>query len=137
MADLEPVIIRVLDFVEDPRDDAAFAITFEVVGPGKLQETLRVSFTDEFIKTYFNIPWFKDLPQEEKKLIHERQSLFVQWALVRIEAWLDSGAKEENKLMVLTPDKDITWTKKIGAGTHRPASEPRGEREFVYFMEAK
>jgi hypothetical protein len=125
-------LIRVVDFREDPVDDSAFGITFEILGPGNFVETVRVSFEDDFLKRYFKIPWYSDFACAEHGIIKKHKNLFIRWALVRIEMWLTRGAKEEERKMVLAGDRDLEWAKRVGEGTYKPASQPRGENEFVF-----
>jgi hypothetical protein len=125
-------IIRIIDFMEDPCDDSAFAISFEVLGPGNLSENIRVSFEDNFLKEYFKIPWFKDFVAEEKAILKKNRPLFIQWALVRIETWIMRGAKEEERKMILTGEKDLDWARRVGEGVYKPQSELRGEQEYIF-----
>ncbi|OGW79904.1 MAG: hypothetical protein A2Z83_09725 [Omnitrophica bacterium GWA2_52_8] len=126
------VEIEIQDVREDPNDDSAYGITCEVMSSDGLVETVRVSFGEDFIKAYFRIAWHKDIAAEEHQLIGKNRDLFILWALVKLESWIDRGAKEEDKRMILTADRDLQWAQKIGSGKFRPASEPAGPNRYVY-----
>jgi hypothetical protein len=127
--------IGITDFVEDPPDDTAFGINFQINGPGTKVEYPRVSFTDQFIEDYFKVRWPKDLAQETRKLHHMRRSLFIKWAVFRIELWLQGGRPEQN--IVIDTGDAIKWAKRIGAGTLAPASEMKEKRLYHYKAEIK
>ncbi len=124
-------VIRVLDVKEDPVDDSAYGVTCDVLGPGDFMETVRVSFTDNFIKRYYKVPWFKELASEEHKFIKKDRELFLKWALIKIEHWIRGGEKEEAKKMVVSEEKDLEWTRMVAEGKAHPSSKLRAENEYV------
>ncbi len=120
----------ITDFVEDAVDDSAFAINFQINGPGTQVQYLRVSFTDAFIEDYFKISRRKDLAREEKKLETTQRDLFIRWAIYRLERWLDGGRQEQN--LMIDNTADMIWTQKLQKGILQLASKPAGEHTFLY-----
>ncbi|MFZ5802419.1 MAG: hypothetical protein ACOY3K_04830 [Candidatus Omnitrophota bacterium] len=127
--------IEITDFVEDSVDDAAFAINFQINGPGDLVEYLRVSFADEFVEEYFHVRWSQDLAAAEKKILREHHPLFIRWGVFIVEKWLDGGRVEKNIRIEGGPAS--IWTHKVAQGLLKPKSEAKGDRLFVYTMERK
>ena len=132
MAEEQIYDLIITDFREDPGDDTAFGVIFDVHGPGNFVETVRVSFSEEFVRKYFKIHWHEDFAKIEHDLVKKHRGLFIQWALIKVEWWIDHGTREEEKKMVLEPDADMHWAKKIGSGEYGYASEPKPGEEGVY-----
>lgn len=122
----------ITDFVEDAVDDSAFAISFQINGPGTQVQYLRVAFTDAFIEDYFKVSHRKDLAREEKRLETTKRELFIRWAIYRLERWLESGRQEQN--LMIDNAADMIWTQKLQKGILQLASQPAGERTFLYGM---
>lgn len=105
------VKISMIEFIEDPHDDCAFAIRFEAAGPGKRFLAVRVSFSELFMKDYFKIPWNKDIVVEEHKIVKARRNDFLIWALVKMENMLEKGP-EKTTIEIDSPD-DLIWAQKV------------------------
>lgn len=130
-------VIRVTEIKEDPSDDSAYGITCDVLGPGDFVDTVRVSFTDNFIRRYYKIPWFKELAAEEHRFIKKDRDLFLKWALIKIEQWIRNGEKEESKKMIITEEKDLEWTRMVAEGKGQPSSKSRGDQEYVLTLNGR
>jgi len=133
--EMDVIEIVIADFVEDPVDDSAFGVNFQINGPGTKVEYLRVSFSDQFMEEYFQITWRQDLAKEEKKIQNKKRDLLIKWAVYRIEKWLEDGRKEQN--IIIENDMDLIWTKKIDKGILVLKSKQKGERMFFYEMKRK
>ncbi|MDP3920651.1 MAG: hypothetical protein Q8R76_07590 [Candidatus Omnitrophota bacterium] len=124
--------ITITDFRDSIRDDVAYTICFDVRGPGRRLEALRVSFSEEFMEQYFRVPWNKDLAAEEMRLEKERRNLFVAWGLLKVEEMIKNGF--ELKEVVLSGESDLKWARKVEAAKLRYASEPQGNDVFIYHL---
>lgn len=122
--------ICITDFVKDAVDDSAFAINFQVNGPGSKTDYLRVSFSELFLEEYFQIKFPQDLAEEENKIIETKRNLFVKWGICKIEQWINRGRKEDN--LLLSGTEDQIWAKKVESGAIQPKSEARNERTYLY-----
>ncbi len=122
--------IVITDFVDDPVDDSAFGINFQINGPETRVDYLRVSFTDAFIEEYFDITWPQDLAKKEEQLIHKKRALFILWAVFRVEMWIEEGRPDGN-LMIDAGDA-VKWARKVEAGQFGPASARQDTHTFLY-----
>ena len=131
----EQVEIVLTDCIEDPSDDAAFAVRFEVKGPGNRFDIVRISFSEDFVEHFFKIRWNKNLSKEEHRIVKEKRELFVHWALVKVQQYLDFSMKESK--FMLTYEKDAAWAEKIQKGLI-PLRLTRKEKDSpVYFYTPK
>lgn len=121
--------IEVTDFKEDPSVGAAFEIMFDVRGPGNFYELVFVLFEEDFMINYFKIPWHKDLPKEEKKLVHEKRDLFIKWAVMKVEEKIKKKLPEEK--LFISYEKDSIWAEKVEKDILKQASEKSGEHLFI------
>lgn len=126
----EKIEIVISDFIEDPVDDAAFAVAFQINGPGDRAEFLRVSFRDEFVERFFKVSWRQDLAKEEKRLFHEKRDLFILWALLKAESWLKTGRSQQN--ILIDADKDFRWAKQVQDGMIQPQSKRLSDHAFRF-----
>ena len=122
--------IKIIDFKPDSEDGAGYAIVADIAGPRNFTETIRVSFRDDFIETYFKVHWYQSLAEEEDKLEKAKRDLFIRWTLVRIERWIKEG--QPGNALLITAEKDMAWAHDIEKGILRPASKPVGEYSFRY-----
>jgi len=122
--------IIITDFVDDPIDEGAFAVNFQINGPGDNVEYLRVSFSDDFFERYFHVAWQQDLAKEERKVIREQRSLLVKWAVCRIEKWLLEKRPPGN--IMIQPGKDIEWAKGVAFGKIPQISQPQEPNKYIF-----
>ena len=122
--------LEITEFKEDPSNDAAFGIFVDVKGSGSRCETVRVYFNEDFFPRYFKIRWEKKLPQEEKRILHDKRDLFVRWALLKIEDYLKGRIQGET--IWVDYEHDAAWAEKVDKGLIRPQSTPAGEHVFIY-----
>ncbi len=124
-------VIRIADYARDPVDDAAYGIIFDVTGPNNFVEMIRVSFSENFIKIYFKVPWFKDLAEEDERILKKCRDLFVRWALVKLETWLLAGANDaERHLLVTDEPKVLEWAAAIEEGKIKPKSVRQSGQDY-------
>ncbi len=121
--------LEITDFREDPPNDSAFEIIFDVRGPLNRCEMRLVYFTEEFLVRYFRVRWFKKLPQEEKKILHAKRALFVRWAVLKLEEAIKKDLKEEK--IGVDYESDAAWAEKVEKGILKPASEAKSETLFI------
>jgi hypothetical protein len=124
--ELNEWVIRIADYTRDPVDDSAYGVVFDIIGPGNFSEMVRASFAENFIKSYFRVPWFKDLAEEEPRIFKKYHDFFVRLALVRVEEWLLRGAAQEDRRMMVDDDgKSLDWARAIEEGRIKPKSTVR------------
>lgn len=121
--------IEITDHKNDPANDAAYEIFFDVRGPLDFYEMAVVLFEEDFMVQYFKIPWHKNLPKEEKRLIEEKRPLFERWALMKVEEKIKKQIKDVK--LNISYDKDAAWAEKVEKEILKPSSEPRGRHLFV------
>lgn len=126
----ETIKISVIEFIEDPHDDCAYAIRFEASGPGKRFLAVRVSFSELFMKDYFKIPWNKDIVSEERRITKARRNDFLTWALVKVEMMVEKGS-EKTILEIDSPD-DLIWAQKVMGKKIVPKSQKLDEHHFSF-----
>ena len=127
--------IEITDFVEDPADDAAFGINFQINGPDSKVDYLRVSFTEEFVEDYFDMKWRDDLSKKGHEVFTRQRDFFIRLAVWRIEQWLRKGRREPN--LQFHHGIDLEWARKIESGAIKPVSEEKSPRFYLYTMEKK
>lgn len=121
--------IEITDYKNDPANDAAYEIFFDVRGPLDFYEMTVVLFEEDFLIQYFKIPWHKNLPNEEKRILEEKRPLFIRWAVMKIEEKIKKQLKDVK--LSIGYDKDAAWAEKVEKGILKPASETRSETLFV------
>lgn len=126
----ETVEIEVAEFKSDPVNGAALLMVLDVKGPGTKYEMAAVYFSEDFIQKYFHIPWHKDLPKEEARIIHEKKELFIQWVLVKIEQRLKTNAPLE-KIQIDYETEGI-WAEKVEKGLIKPVSVRQSEKTYCF-----
>lgn len=122
--------IEIVDFKQDPANDCAFAVLFDLRGPGNRYELVTVYFTETFLEKYFSIPWHKDLAKEEERLTREKRGLFIQWALAKIEQYLKGKIKEDKIFVDYSPD--APWAEKVEKGLIPVSVRKKEERVYLY-----
>lgn len=122
--------LEVTDCTEDPKDDAAFAVNLELKGPGTRADLMRVSFGEDFMTEYFHIPWYKNLPRTEHSLVHEKRTLFILWALARVQDALleDINWPRVNLLVDFPTDAD--WARRVESGNYPIKWVKRSENKY-------
>ncbi len=126
------VEIFIRDYTEDPVDEGAFAINFEIQWPSPEVSYVRVSFEERFIEKIFKVGWQKDLGAEDRRLAKSRRETFIQWALVRLERWIEKH--EDTSKLMLTYHEDNAWAQDVLAGKRAPASQANGDRHYRYWL---
>lgn len=126
------VDIFIRDYTEDPVDEGAFAINFEVQWPSPEVSYVRVSFEERFIEKVFHVAWQKDLGAEDRRLAKDRRGIFIQWGLLRLERWIE--AHENTSKLMLTYHEDMDWAKQALEGKLKAKSEPAGDRHYRYWL---
>lgn len=121
--------IEVTDFKHDPANDAAYEIFFDVRGPMDFYELAVVLFEEDFLIQYFRIPWHKNLPAEEQRILKEKKTLFVLWGLVKVEEKIRRELKDVK--LRIAYEQDAAWAEKVEKGLIKPASETRSEHLFL------
>ncbi len=121
--------IEITDFREDPPNDSAFEVIFDVRGPLNRYEMRLVYFTEDFLVRYFRIRWFKRLPQEEKKLLREKRPLFVRWAIMKLEEAIKKDSPDEK--IGVDYESDAAWAEKVEKGILKPSSEAQSDTLFI------
>jgi len=124
------VRIEITDFRENPNNDSAFAIYFDLKGPGNAYDSVVVYFTEYFFEAYFKIPWNRDLAEEEHRIVEKKRDLFVRWALMKVEQDLKANGRSEKITVDYEPDR--IWAEKIEKGLLWPKSQAQGEHAFIY-----
>lgn len=127
--------VKITEFLEDPRDDCALAVRFEVRGPNHEYEARAVYFEESFIEKYFKVPWFKDLSKESQRLRRQKRDLFFKWSLVKIERFLD-GEYQDRKI-IIGFDQDAEWAEKVQYGGIEPASVLQADGVYKYLPKRK
>jgi len=122
--------IEISEFRQDPGNDCAFAVYFDLRRPQKKYDQVIVYFTEAFIQRYFRISWFKEFTREEHRIVAEQRELFTRWGLVKVEQFL-KGAIREDKIIV-DYDADRIWARKVQDGVIQPKSEAKSETLFIY-----
>lgn len=121
--------IEITDFKEDPASDAACEIFFDIRGPVNFYEMAVVLFEEDFMVRYFRIPWYKDLPTEERRIWKEKRPLFIRWALMKAEEKIRKQIQDV-KISVHF-EGDAAWAEKVEQGLLRPSSEERSPNLFI------
>lgn len=124
------VQIDIVDLKEDPNDASVLLVSCELKGPGSRFEIFCVYFTEKFFISYFGIPWYQDFTKLQNQLVSRRQELFIQWALVKAEKFLDDGAQGAAKVTIT--DEDAAWAEKVEMKKILPASKMVKPNEFLY-----
>lgn len=121
--------IEITDFKNDPVNDAAYEIFFDIRGPIDFYEMAVVLFEEDFMIQYFKIRWNKNLPEEEKRILREKHDLFIRWALMKVEEKI----KKENKdgKLHVSYENDAIWAEKVEKGILKPASELQRPQLFL------
>lgn len=122
--------IRFADWRQSVKDDIAFIISMEVVGPGDRRNSVYVSFAEEFMERFFRVPWNKDLAREEDRIEKERHAFFVRLALMKTEEIVRGGFLREEVVVAGPADRD--WAKQVQEGKLNPASEPVGDHTYRF-----
>jgi len=123
--------LEITGYKIDPPNDTALGIMIDVRGPFEEYSMLMVYFTEEFVREYFKIRWFKDLPKEEHKLFRDHRETFILWAIARVEVWIRKGGKEDK--LFIDYEKDAAWAAKVEEGQIKLKS--RKEKEDLYIFE--
>lgn len=123
--------VEIVSFKPDPPNDSVLGISVEVTGVVPKYEMIKVFFSEEFLREYFKIPWFKDLPKEQKRVLKENHELFSKWALVKVEDRLRSRSKEEE--IFIDYETDAAWAEKVQKDIIKLTL--RREKENVYIYE--
>lgn len=126
------VEIFIRDYTEDPVDEGAFAINFEVQWPTPEVSYVRMSFEERFIERVFKVGWQKDLGAEDRRLAKNRRDLFIQWGLIRLERWIEK--REDTSKLMLTYYGDAAWARDVLEGKTKAASQPAGDRHYRYWL---
>ena len=126
------VDIFIRDYTEDPVDEGAFAINFEVQWPSPEVSYVRVSFEERFIEKLFHIGWQKDLAKEDKRLAKDRRSTFIQWGLIRLERWIE--AREATSKIMIAYHEDREWGELAFLGKLKNKSEFVEDRHYRYWL---
>jgi len=122
--------IEITEFRDDPPNDAAFGIYADVKGAGSRVETVRVYFDEDLFPGYFRVRWNKKLPDEERKILHEKRDLMIRWALVKIEDYLKGKIQEET--VFISYARDSAWLEKVEKSKISPQSRPEGPNRFIF-----
>lgn len=130
MAKSGMIEIEITEFKEDPANGCEFMIFFGISRPDRSYDLTTVYFTEEFVQQYFRIPWFKNMPEEESRIVHEKRPLFVTWALVKLEQRLRTNAPLEK--IILDYDEDGIWAEKVEKGLIKPASVKQKDTLFLF-----
>lgn len=126
-----PIEICITDFVEDPVDDSAFGINFQINGPGTGVDYLRVAFSEAFVQEFFHLSFTRDIGRQEHRLEQKKRELFILWGVCRIEKWLKGGRQEKN-ILIDDGHEDMIWAQKIQKGLIKRISTAQDDRTFLY-----
>lgn len=122
--------IELTGIKEDPGNDCAVALFFDIRGPSQRYDAISVYFSEPFVQRYFRIPWNRDIVAAEKRLIREKQDLFLRWGLLKAEGYLKGSIKEDQILVDF--ETDGVWAQKAEKNIIVPVSRPKGAHRFVY-----
>ena len=125
------VEIDIVDLKEDPNDDCVLMVSTELKGPGSKFEIFCVYFTEKFFTNYFGIQWYQDYNKIQHQMVTRKDGLFVRWALVKIEKFLDAGSVGPAKVFIT--EQDLTWAEKVEMKKIFPASKLSKPNTYLYF----
>ncbi len=121
--------LEITDHKKDPVNDAAYEIFFDIRGPLDFYEMAVVLFEEDFMIQYFKIPWHKNLPKEEKRLIEEKRPLFELWAVMKVEEKIKKQIKDVK--LAVGYEKEAVWAEKVEKEILKPLSVRQSENLFV------
>jgi hypothetical protein len=124
--------IEIVSFKPDPPNDSVLGISVEITGIVPKYEMIKIFFSEEFMREYFKIPWFKDLPKEQRRVLKENHALFSKWALVKVEERLRTRSHVEEIFIDYEPD--AAWAEKVANDTIKLTL--RKEKDNIYIYEA-
>lgn len=122
--------IEIMEVKEDPPNDMALGFMIDVRSKIDDYVMLMVYFSEEFMREYFGIPWYKDLPREEASLIRTHYDDFEKWAIAKVEEWLRKRP-EETKLFI-DYETDAGWAEKVQKGEIEIKSKKEKDRLYIF-----
>lgn len=123
--------IEIMEIKEDPANDAALGIMIDVRGPFNEYAMIVVYFTEEFMRDFFSIRWFKDLPREEAEILKKYHQDFIRWAIAKTESWIRKEGTRDAKL-IIDYEADAGWADRVRKGEIELKSQKQTDTLYTF-----